>query len=102
MSDPAIETEKSVRQILADFEPTKDTGARSRRAPKKNPDGTMNVSRSRPSSRASDRNLSGSPPIIITEENPNKPQSPKIGARSTRRGTQTPWQQNNQGTQKLP
>jgi hypothetical protein len=79
MSEPGTETEEAVRRILADSESQRETGAKSRRAPKKNPDGTLNLRGSMPSSRASDRNPSGSPPTIIAEGNPNRPQSPKIG-----------------------
>jgi hypothetical protein len=79
MSEPGTETEEAVRRILADCRSERETGAKYRRAPKKNPDGTLNLRGSRPSSRASDRSPSGSPPIIIAEGNPIRPQSPKIG-----------------------
>ncbi|EFX69269.1 hypothetical protein DAPPUDRAFT_113827 [Daphnia pulex] len=71
------DSEESMNRVLAESEP--DSGAKSRRAPRKNPDGTLNLPRSRPSSRASDRNPSGSPPVINLEGNTNEPQSPKIG-----------------------
>jgi hypothetical protein len=79
MSELGTETEEAVGPILANSESQRETGSKSRRDPKKNPDGTLNLRGSRPSSRASDRNPNGSPPIIITEGNPNRIQSPKIG-----------------------
>ncbi|EFX83222.1 hypothetical protein DAPPUDRAFT_100756 [Daphnia pulex] len=71
------DSEEIMNRVLTESEP--ETGARSRRAPKKNPDGTLNLRGSRPSSRASDRNPSGSPPVINLEGNTNEPQSPTIG-----------------------
>ena len=72
------ECDIAMRRVLKLAESEPETGARSRRAPRKNPDGTLNAPRSRPSSRASDRNLSGSPKIINIE-GPEEPQSPRIG-----------------------
>jgi hypothetical protein len=73
ISQQGTETEEATRRILADSESERETGAKSRRAPKKNRDGTLNLSGSRPSRRASDRNPSGSPSIKIAEGNPNRP-----------------------------
>jgi hypothetical protein len=84
MSERGTETEEATRRILADSESERETGAKSRRAPKKNLDGTLNLSGSRPSRRVLDRNPSGSPPIIIAKGNPNRPQSPKIGAKQAK------------------
>jgi hypothetical protein len=72
------ECDIAMRRVLGLAESEPETGARSRRAPRENPDGTLNAPRSRPSSRASDRNLSGSPKIINIE-GPDEPQSPKVG-----------------------
>jgi hypothetical protein len=77
LSGPGADDEDIVKQILAESE--HETRARSRRAPKKNPDGTLDLRGSRLSSRASDRNPSGSPPVLRLEGNTNEPQSPRLG-----------------------